>query len=96
MESGKGAAAVFLAFDSVPYKALIEKTASHWPGPCAMDYQLPHKPYIYAVCCSDWCCFKVSSCHFLCATGVCPGSPSFPSFTPMQLLSCHYHLRASW
>ena len=25
MESGKGAAAVFLAFDSVPYKALIEK-----------------------------------------------------------------------
>ena len=25
MESGKGAAAVFFAFDSVPYKALIEK-----------------------------------------------------------------------
>ena len=49
MESGKGGAAVFFDLKHLTLHPTKRKTASHWPGPCAMDYQLPHKPYMQYV-----------------------------------------------
>ena len=78
----------------MPHKALIEKLQvigldvylQQW----ITNYLTNHMQYVVVNF------FKASPCHFLCATGVCPGAPSFPHLaTSMELLSYHSHLRAN-
>ena len=97
LESGIQAAAVFFCFcfcfcfDSVSHKASIEKLQA-WMSTFWNWYWLLHK--LYAVCCSEWCIFKASPCHFRWSV-LGPLLFLFTSTESTELLNYHYHLRAN-